>query len=709
MILFAARAIKILLLLAVLFIGWRWFHRRLAKQALIWLGILTVSFAVMANFISGSVPPVRDEVTLTAQDEKCNDAKGVEVFLAGYTIDDESFSCGESLVIKEGHWFWEGETYAWRPETDTRQPDGVTRTVVLEIPVGWNRTLDFSGNPWRGVVEINNGVRTWTIDTYSESDSTVPAELGRSKTSDLILNQIRCLAVYLLVLFGLSAVTMAMAYRTVHDPKQIRAWLRRNWEILSYAGIALCSLVFMCAMEDAQFWYDDISQISYLQKDLLYAITVDPCTPPLFSFIAFFWYKIAPYGEQYLLFICKFITAAGIFLLGITGRRFFHYLTGLFAMLLGAFNYTLVLQCGQEFRAYSTFFFLSVVVLYLFLQHIEDGLDQKKRHMAAYAISIALSAYTHYFGVFICVPIFLYDCILFIRRKVRRSFFVPYLLGAVLYLPWIIYMLTPRNAEIQLVWPPTPDLSSLQQVVSEYLCGNVPWEQYLFFFSAVWLIVKYIQAARENSLEARSELYLPMVFVAVFLPLMMYFYGNCIHYKSTFWCDRYFTCLLPYVLLICGMGLTFLFDEARKNKRTTSQFSIAILIILGIMSQSMLYSLQSLDYYHSEPMKDAADWIYSQSNYVFNDNTLILTPFEGDVNNGWGPYYVERQGQRDRLNVASVWNFSEDDILMYDRIYYVYIHKQVLPEGRTDFLNQYYTLESDHPDVQVAVYVRPSS
>jgi len=245
MILFAARAVKTLLLLAVFFAGWRWLRHRLTGRTLLCLGMLAVLFATAANFVSGFVPPVRDEVTLTAQGEKCNDAKEAEVYLAGYTIDGASFTSGESLVIKEGHWFWSGETYAWRPEADSRQPENMTRTVVLRIPVGWNRTLDFSGNAWRGLVQVDNGKGVWICDTYAEKDSVVQIQIGRSETSDLIRNQIRSLAVYSLVFLLLTGFTGYILAKIAAAPDRVIALLKENQGKLLYGGIACAAFLLM--------------------------------------------------------------------------------------------------------------------------------------------------------------------------------------------------------------------------------------------------------------------------------------------------------------------------------------------------------------------------------------------------------------------------------------------------------------------------------
>ena len=118
MILFTAAAIKILVFILTLVVCYRIFSKRLDKKQLIFFSILVMIFACCANYMSNLLPPLTDTITLTALGEKQEEAKGMEVYLNGYTIDGEEYLAGKSLDIESGHWFWSGETYAWRPETE---------------------------------------------------------------------------------------------------------------------------------------------------------------------------------------------------------------------------------------------------------------------------------------------------------------------------------------------------------------------------------------------------------------------------------------------------------------------------------------------------------------------------------------------------------------------------------------------------------------
>lgn len=686
--------IKLLILIAALWYEKRIVPPRTKKKCFPALVISTLLICLFANTVANSVPTVTDAVTLTALGERNEAASAEEVFLSGYTVDGRTYLSGDSLRISDGKWFWIGENYCWRIESDPRQPAGTTRSITIQIPVGRERSLNFNASSYGGRVQISTLDNIWEVDTFSLANAPLSSPLPSSRASALVWNCALHTAVYALV-FSALFFFMLNKQRWI----KLDLFARKNWQLLSYGGIALVMLVFMCSLPDAALFTDEIYQVGYLRRDLLYAITVDPCTPPLFSLITYVWYRLIPYGEQYLLFICKLITAVGIFLLGVTGRRFFRYRTGLFAMLIGAFNYTLVLQCGHELRAYSTSFLLSVIVLYFFLLHIEDGKNSRWQHMTAYSVAIAFSAYNHYFGVFICLPLFLYDCILFARKKVNFNFVMPYFFAGLAFVPWLLFLLAPSNEGLSLTWQPVPNFEDLKMLYY-CLCSNITLEVYLFFFAVIWIMIRCIAVKRKAVQDAKPDLYLPLVFISLALPIMMFLYANYFAYRSTFWCDRYFTCLIPYILLCCGIGIDFLLDGVATKQWNSPQLPIAILLVCAILLEGLSYCAKNSASYHDYSMKKSADWIYEQGNYIFNDTTAIITTF--DHAEAWESYYIERGGRRDGLNVIG-WDWSEEKLLSYDRIYLLSIHYP--PSGAlTAFLDQHYILEESHPEANIFIY-----
>ena len=106
--------------------------------------------------------------------------------------------------------------------------NGVSRKVVLNIPAGWDRTLNFSSNEWRGLVQIDDGYNVWVEDTYAEKGSVRTVDIGQSKTALLIINQLQYLFLYVVILLIMSMCTAWITIRVLRNPNKAKEWLDKN-------------------------------------------------------------------------------------------------------------------------------------------------------------------------------------------------------------------------------------------------------------------------------------------------------------------------------------------------------------------------------------------------------------------------------------------------------------------------------------------------
>ena len=87
MILLASKLIYILLAAVALFINYNFFKNKLSRKRIVYLAALIVCFSFFAKYIVNFIPPLTDQITLEALGEKQEEAKGMEVYLNGYTIE----------------------------------------------------------------------------------------------------------------------------------------------------------------------------------------------------------------------------------------------------------------------------------------------------------------------------------------------------------------------------------------------------------------------------------------------------------------------------------------------------------------------------------------------------------------------------------------------------------------------------------------------
>lgn len=705
---------KVLLAVGTVVIFFHEFRDRLSRR---WLAYITAAIlicAVVVNYAVSFLPPMTEEVTLTALGEKQEAAKGMEVYLSGYTVDGKSYISGKSLEIVEGKWFWRGDTYAWRPETDSRQPEGITRTVVLKIPVGWNRTLDFDSCVWRGMVEISAGGRKWVIDTYSESGTTYSEVLARSRSSYLILNQLRYLILYIVIFIILSIAGIKILFKASQDLEKKHIWIRYNSGKLLYAGIALVSLILMFHYADKfSLWLDEMHQIHFTKGSLIKAIqhclNLEDSSPPLGLLCSTIWYHVAPYGEQWLLLPSMSLTAGTIFTMGIIGEKIHGKYFGILTTLFTAFSITIWLNAAYEYRSYPYLIFFSAVTMYCYMRKNETG---ESKNLLLFGFAMAGLSMTHYFGMIICAIYFFADLFLVLKRKIKWKsefiYFIPGLVSAF----WMVLILFYQGREVvdRAVWLLPPNMKRVNDALY-FMSGQIDISYYalLLGFATAFVYGFFVKMQEKRKFDW-AIFYLALCAVSVFCVMfILYLYGAFINPKSSLWAERYFLSLYPYVVILIALGVYMIMTGTSNEKK-----KIIIMFMAGVLSLkcvAFISTSSSLSLYTygngytrtSEPYREAADWIYTQ-NYIFNDDTVVIVVKADSVADGWNEYYISRKGKRDKLNVISQYIIYEEGISKYNKIYLYYSGK--VAGKLQSVLNEEFVLETDQKDIKVRVYNR---
>lgn len=148
---------------------------------------LAVLSADMFLFAYLPMPSYRyDTVSITALGEKNDAAWGNEAFLKFYSVWGVAQDFPE---ISSGQWFWDNGIYCWREESDGRKPGELSRTIELKLPAGVKRELVFSGNPWRGLVEISCGEFSERVDMYAEEEQEIRVALPDASANDIRYNE----------------------------------------------------------------------------------------------------------------------------------------------------------------------------------------------------------------------------------------------------------------------------------------------------------------------------------------------------------------------------------------------------------------------------------------------------------------------------------------------------------------------------------------
>lgn len=282
------------------------------------------------------------------------------------------------------------------------------------------------------------------------------------------------------------------------------------------------------------FWGDEawtslISQLPYLQ---MLKTTAADFHPPAYYTVIELWYKIFPTTEVstrivsiifYLatvFMVYKLASSASVILNDSEGsqdsssptqndRKGFLGLNnfGLISAVVVAVN-PIFFRYAFEARNYMMFAFAATGSIYFLVRlslhlrgEIASHLRGGKLLMTAFVIFSALGIYTHYYMFFVLAAEFLY--VLLFDRKILFATIVAYFVVALLYLPWIPFLLGQLTSVASDYWIGGIDKQTHFEALLRILGGEQqnmirPW---LFGLSATLLIVGLLQHTLRHKFE----------------------------------------------------------------------------------------------------------------------------------------------------------------------------------------------------------------
>lgn len=705
MILAAEKIAKILILLCTIAGGCLLLKTRWNRKVIAHFVIFVFVIAVTANKISEVVPPLTDEVTLTALGEKRAASEAEEVYLSSYTVDGETFAAGKYLQIKDGHWFWSGETYCWRIETDSRQPKGITRSITVKIPVGWERTLNFAGNIWRGIVEIDIGEKVWRADTYAEAATVINEQLGRSETSTLILQSVLRIGVFAIgLLIPSAAICLILIKTKEHSESELATWVASRCAELICGAIAIMSVYILFQYsESTSFWYDELWQIGYCLEDertiekLLF--THSNYYPGFYTEILSWIYRIAPYGERWLLLLPEVFTVFGIYLVAMAAKRVYGNISSIFAMLLGVTNTTLIVRSAYEFRGYWLLLFSCCLTLYVYVRYrnsLNTAVTWKK--LFTYGVVLWLPATSHVFGVFFSAGLAITDMAYMLAKRLSPKWIVSFCFTGALYFPWLYNMICCDVWSMQALWNGTPSFEGIVTLLQNWSSGTFG---YCLLLIGIGLVLAKIglliyKGERFNAIEGVSLITL------IFIISFVYFYGKYINPTSTMWVERYFVVLVPCILWLQTLAAISLCKLFKKQNITVAAMCLAC-VCISISNTLQWFPTTANE---GEQCRQAADWFYTQANTIYNDSTIIISALENYPDISWRDYYLTRKGRRDMLNVINQQNV--DTTVLEDKsVVYLYYEHNKIAEGMLKLLEENGFVETaSDKSLKICTYTR---
>ena len=374
------------------------------------------------------------------------------------------------------------------------------------------------------------------------------------------------------------------------------------------------------------------------------------------------------------------------------------------AAVLVGFSTTVWQSVALEFRAYAFVLLFASLGLYSYVQKNQTAGNRWK---TIYSLSLTCLAMSHYFGMLLCGAFFAADTFLVCKKRISVKAGLQYVLPGAISIIWLllVYVVTLRHeSAVEIAgWYGLPTISGIRSIIFALAGGNTVTD-YLTWVGVAFMLVKgyHCLKCREFSWGAFHQLFLLAVIALVFG--VMYVYGNWINPKATMFEMRYYVILIPFIVLLFPVAHAELTSVKRTGEGLLGQtISLFICIVLiWNCCQNVPTAATTM------PYREAADWIYTQSNYIFNSDTAIVTT--NSSNSGaWNEYYMGRKGRRDELDILITDQIDFvnrcNDGELYNKVY-LYEQQWPLEWYAWSYLTENYDLEETKPEISLSVYTR---
>lgn len=682
----------------ILFVGTIVFFSKVKRKPLsiaAGLCVLLVISSVISAYVLKCIPMATEQITLTATGEKNENALNNEVALSAVIADGKKYEINNAV---EGKWFWQGNNYMWRNEGDARQPEGTTRSVTLEIPIGAGRKLIFNNNPYRGIVEITYNGETAVYDLYREgSEST---KISIPSTDAFYDNIVKIGRLALFVFFILAMMAYPVSAAIKFDYERIKKWFARNWDKLVYLLIA--SVQFIVAFnygKESSFWYDEVWNLGWIYTENPNKSYI------IFDLLQRLWFNIVPYGQEYLLIFSEFFVAVAIYICGLIGRMYKDCFTGILTAVLFASSSTVMVQCSLEFRPYGMLMFAIAIMVYNFLKKQSECGKEKTLTVLRYGLSLVLVMDCHEFGIATAGLMMLFDLVQVLKKRSSKKVWLEFVFPGIYGVYWLITQFAFNLGFVNnYSWTSSPNTKSVINCIIE-LCGNNSFVLLMLILGIIFISGDIIRGLVGNDIKTVTVSSISIIGVPILLFTANILYSAIVNPENSLFVNRYMTPCIVYFDLIAANAIhkiiTLVYCHDEKITFNNKAFSNILCIVIGIGVFLCTYEWVRFNHSH-ENYKGAGEWLMTQ-NDIYCDTTLCIVMGKPSVNDGF-EYYLSKKGKYDSIN--HITNYMDLSGLnqYYGTIYVLSLHND--SSGITNYiLDMGYTEISGNPNLKIQKFV----
>lgn len=411
--------------------------------------------------------------------------------------------------------------------------------------------------------------------------------------------------------------------------------MKKKWyQVLTILFIVIMMIIIGREMLTKTIWFDELEwTINPIAQPSLLAMLDNLVRRvfnlPLYYLCLYPIYHLAPYGVSYLLIPNVIFTIIGVYLMKKIGNKIGGMDLGISCLLLATTSTILLARATLELRPYALLFLTSTFCLYCYINKLDH---RNKKNIIGYTISLVLLSYTHWFGILMISFYFLLDLYFCIKKKDKLSFIYPYLITGIIFIPWLITMITTHLKTISNYynWTKVPSIVELISTIDFLLSFNEI--NIILFILGICLCCATI-FFKKNKYQHINVIISSIIFVL----LTIFIYSKYLNPSYSLFIDRYFLIILPHILILTAIPLSeFLQLKTTKSKLKIRpllkgiKYLIIILFVLMIVEQNA----SRVSYYEvakivNQDYEKAANLLIAQKGIYNQDNAVITSEGTG--------------------------------------------------------------------------------
>ena len=437
---------------------------------------------------------------------------------------------------------------------------------------------------------------------------------------------------------------------------------------------------------DELYWsWDKVIYGSFV--DISKQLVFDGYNMPLYYWLIAPWFRVAPWGEFWLLLPSIAFTLAGFFAVKLAATEIAGRDAGFIAFCYAVSSTCVFRDTAFGVRPYSLYFLMTALTLYFFVRRLKE---ENTKNIVLYGILMALLCYTHWFGGLLVVFYALTDLALCTAKKVRFRCIVSYVIAGILVLPWLVLVLLYRQIDVTSYWGAVPGNIAIEVVKTiNFIMGN-PIAGLILIYSGLIVVGIFAYNARKHAKGFDILFYCALC--CVWLIGVPYCYSRFINTNGSVFVFRYFIAIIPHAFLIASVGTIAVYNVvSRRFFKLKTAATILLVLVLAVNGVWNWYKQLSFEKLIFQPMREVAELLKDDKD-AYSEKSLVV----GDaIYKAWTDYYFERRGFNVPPNIVNQENISGADLLIYDKIYVCQFHNSI-DEGFLSFIEANYSLESTY-------------